>query len=169
MVKGTKIFHWGLALTLGVVPSGTAAAVQDVPSAISGDWSYGMDEGTPGASTVNTAGERFGIVCTDYCIGFIEQDRPCAEGARYNAVRRTALGETQIEMICYPLEGRYILTLLPDAELINSTVAGPEISFVVPIGGGAPATISFSLNGAYDAIHQMLLIAVATYDEGDEI
>lgn len=158
--------RWFASMLAATVSVATAA--QEPPGVV-GDWTYGMDQGIAGASTTNAQGARFGIVCTDYCIGFIESDRACRADAEFAGMMRSTLGEEPTTLTCYRLEDHFVLTLRPTEALIDATEHGTELSFTVTLEGTEPTVFSFSLRGAYDAIYLTLAAAVDAAEDPERI
>jgi hypothetical protein len=145
----------------------TPAAAQDV-MATAGDWEYGADSELAAASTRNDQGWLFGLVCSPNCIGFIESDRPCEPGRRYDSIMRSAGREDPVPLECRPLEGRFAMLFTPTPAYIEMLRNGREVTVSVRLGGTADTDFRFSLNGAYDAIYVTLATAIAASGETPE-
>ena len=98
----------------------------------------------------NTAGEEFGLVCTDTCKYMISMALACREGAEIPALVNSEADASAVGLTCLH-SGAYGMFDLSDTD-IERLLVGGNIAFALPTAGEPIHVLRFSLAGARDAI-----------------
>jgi len=98
----------------------------------------------------NTAGEEFGLVCTDTCKYMISIALPCREGVEIPAIINSEADAPAIGLTCSH-SGAYSTLDLSDTD-IEKLLVGSNIAFALPTASEPIHVLRFSLAGARDAI-----------------
>lgn len=154
---------WGLRLLtifLFSIFEGSPAYSQTESGAY-GDWVFGIDTELTAASTTAADGSRFGMVCGENRLAYVESDRSCREGAFYMGTVESRLGAFDVQWRCHHLEGRFVLTAPPTENLITVIAQCSEITFSVALEDEHLNVFRFSLGGAHEAISTVLEAAIA--------
>ena len=98
----------------------------------------------------NTAGEEYGLVCTDTCKYMISIALTCKEGAAIPAIVNSEADAPAIGLTCGH-SGAYSTLELSDMD-IERLLVGGNIAFALPTASEPIHVSRFSLVGARDAI-----------------
>lgn len=158
-----RAFEVLLAAGAGLIMAAPATA-QDVAARV-GDWDYGSDGQMAAASTSNADGAMFGLVCSRNCIGYINDDHPCEEGAAYEAVMTSPGRADRLRLECRHTGAGYALLFTPNEAFIDTLRNGPEVAVTVRRSGHADRDYRFSLDGAHAAVYITLATAIAISGE----
>lgn len=160
--RSTRAGSWALRFMTALIFSilGGSPAYSQAQSGTFGDWDFGIDTELTAASTGAADGSRFGIVCSENCLTYIESDRSCREGAFYMGSARSTLGTIEVQWTCHHLEGRFVLTAPPTEALITVIAQCSEISFSIALEDEQLNLFRFSLGGAYEAVTTVLEAAI---------
>jgi hypothetical protein len=126
-----------------------------------GDWVFGIDTALTAASTGAADGSRYGMVCGQNCLIYIESDRRCREGALYTGTSQSSARNFDVQWRCHHLEGRSVLTAVPNEDFMAVISQCAEVTFSVALEEEHPDVFRFSLGGAYEAISRALEGAIA--------
>jgi hypothetical protein len=116
-----------------------------------GDWTAGDYGDFTLASTVNESGSAFGLACGKTCVWFVNFQSGCEVGKDYPAMINTAAGAKAIQLRCYHLSDRWLLTFPLEENDADAISSGGQIGFAFPLQSGKFGVSRFSLTGGVDA------------------
>jgi hypothetical protein len=111
-------------------------------------------------STTNESGSAFGMVCGTTCVWFVNFQKHCEAGHDYPAMVNAAGGAYAIQLRCYHLDQRWLLTFAVDDDSVDTIKKGGEIGFAFPLDSGQFGVSRFSLAGGQGATLKAINIAI---------
>ena len=140
-----------------------------VPSWTYGNWKVSDMGDFSIASTLNDSQSAFGMVCGKTCVWFVNFQKECENGQDYPAMINTPGGAYAIQLRCYHLDDRALLTFSIDAKNdANAMAKGGEIGFAFPLQSGKFGVSRFSLTGGAAATSKAITLATQKREQNQE-
>lgn len=149
-------------------PPPPAIQVTDAPTWRYGSWAASDMGDFSIASTENEGGSAFGGVCGKDCVWFVNFQTRCTVGHYYPAMVNGPTGSYAIELRCYYLDERWLLTFPMTKESLGMVRKGGEIGFAFPLESGKFGVSRFSLSGAASATLKAIDIAMEKRNQSQE-
>jgi hypothetical protein len=120
------------------------------------------------AGTTNESGSAFGAVCGKDCVWFVNFRTECKVGDSYPAMINSPAGAYAIQLRCYYLDHRWLLTHAMSDSSVDTIAKGGEICFAFPFESGKFGVSRFSLRGGAEAVIKALDVIVKRREQSQE-
>jgi hypothetical protein len=120
------------------------------------------------ASTVNESGSAFGAVCGKDCVWFVNFQSECTVGDEYPAMVNSPAGAYAVQLHCYYLDKRWLLTYAMTDDSITTIAKGGEIGFAFPFASGKFGVSRFALQGGAEAVYKAIDVIVKRRERNQE-
>lgn len=104
------------------------------------------------AHTTNESGSRFGVMCGQSCIVYLNLQIDCEKGVTTPAMVNSKAGAYPITLRCHHIDDRRLFSAELTDDYIDVLDSGGEIGFAVPLASGRFGVSRYSLTGSIDAI-----------------
>jgi hypothetical protein len=127
----------------------------------SGDWITDTGGSYNEAWVTNDSKSSFGLICSDKCLWYVDFQKTCEDGDKYNALMADGDSAGGVGLTCLKMGKRFIL-ILDDFDMVQkATLRSENIGFAIALQGGKFHVSRFSLKGAKVAQERVANAAVS--------
>jgi len=131
-----------------------AAPAQQVRVTTYGKWEVGVGPDFVDAFTTNDQGQRFGVNCSEECVGIVSPPYGCQQSDPGVALFNSDEGVLFLELECLESKGDALFAF--DDDLSDAFKHKTDVAFAFPGIKATFATMRFSLDGAAEAYAHMM-------------